>query len=91
MGIRMKICHLAAFVLMGWYLMVPPPLPHSRDRIVPLSQWTRAHVFQSEESCEMKGTALSKLDAALGPYRGFLPEQFYDAQCVAADDPRLKP
>ena len=24
----------------------------------------------------MKGTALSKLDAALGPYRGFLPEQF---------------
>jgi len=87
----MKICHLAAFVLLGWYLMVPPPLSHSRDRIVPLSQWTRAHVLQSEESCEMKGTALSKLDPALGPYRRFLPEQFYDAQCVAADDPRLKP
>jgi len=37
----------------------------------------------------MKGTALSKLDAALGPYRGFLPEQVHDAQCVAVDDPRL--
>ena len=60
-------------------------------RIVPLLQWTRTHVFQSDESCEMKGTALSKLDAALGPRRGFLPEQLYDAQCVAADDPRLKP
>jgi hypothetical protein len=39
----------------------------------------------------MKGTALSKLDAALGPYRCLPPEQFYDAQCVAADDPRLRP
>ena len=39
----------------------------------------------------MKGTPLSKLDAARGPYRGFLPEQLYDAQCVAADDPLLKP
>jgi len=39
----------------------------------------------------MRTTALSKLDAALRPYRGFLPDQFYDAQCIAADDPRLKP
>jgi hypothetical protein len=30
----------------------------------------------------MKGTPLSELDAAVGPHRGFLPEQFYDAQCV---------
>lgn len=37
----------------------------------------------------MKGSALSKLDAALG-YRGFLPEQFDDAKCVAACDPRAQ-
>jgi hypothetical protein len=48
-------------------------------------------VFQSEESWDKKPAALSKLDPALGDYRGLPPEQIYDAQCVANDDPRLRP
>jgi hypothetical protein len=85
--------HAAALAPMGWYLMVPPPLSHSpkNAQIVPLSRWTRAGAFQSEESCDMKRTAISKLDPALGDHRGLPPEEVYDAQCVAVDDPRLKP
>jgi hypothetical protein len=90
-----NIRHAGAIALMGWYLMVPPPLSHSpkNGQIVPLSQWTRAGAFQSEESCETKRAARSKLDPALalGAYHGLPAEQVYDAQCVATDDPRLKP
>jgi hypothetical protein len=32
----------------------------------------------------------SKLDPAEGKYRGLPPEEVYDAQCVASDDPRMK-
>jgi hypothetical protein len=73
--------------------MVPPPLCHSpKDaQIASLSQWTRAGAFQSAESCDLKRTAFSKLDPALGAYPGLPPEQVYDAECVASDDPRLKP
>jgi hypothetical protein len=38
----------------------------------------------------MKRATLSKLDPALSAYRGVPPEQVYEAQCVASDDPRLK-
>jgi hypothetical protein len=89
----MNLRHAATLVLMGWYLMLPPPLSHSPNdaQIAPLSQWTRTGAFQSEESCDLKRTAFSKLDPALGAYRGLPPEQVYEAECVASDDPRLKP
>jgi hypothetical protein len=65
---------------MGWYLMVPPPLSHSpkNGQIVPLSQWTKAGAFQSEESCDAKRAVLSKLDPA-ERNRGRPAEQVYDA------------
>ena len=62
----MNIRHGGAIALMGWNLMVPPPLSHSpkNGQIVPLSQWTKAGAFQSEESCDAKRAVLSKLDPA---------------------------
>ena len=86
----MNVRHTAALALMGWYLMVPPPLSHS-PKVAPLSQWTRVGAFQSEEACDVKRNAFSKLDRPLGGWRGLPPEEVYDAQCVATNDPRLKP
>jgi hypothetical protein len=88
----MKICHLAAFVVMGWYLMVPPPFSYSRDRVVPLSRWTTTGTFESEKACEAERGHFSKVDPG-AEVAGDPPpaDEVYDAECVAPDDPRLKP
>ena len=59
----MQIRHAVALALIGWYLMLPPPLSHSAKdaQIAPLSQWTKAGAFQSKESVDLKRTAFSKL------------------------------
>ena len=89
----MTLQHAAALALAGWYLMIPPPLSHSRQdgRIEPLSRWTTTGTFESKKACDAERGHLSKLDPGAGSYRGLPPEEVYDAQCVATDDPRLKP
>lgn len=91
----MKIWHVVAIALTGWYLMVPPPLsPSPQDgRIEPLSRWTTTGTFESKKACEAERVQFSKVDpgAEAYGYRGLPPEEVYDAQCVATDDARLKP
>ena len=71
-----------AIVLMGWYLMLPPPQfppvkEASGDYAVnvkaPLSQWHTAKTLASESECK---TLLKK------------KASYY--RCVASDDPALK-
>ena len=99
----MNIRHAAALALVGWYLMVPPRIPGTGEvnKGVPLSQWTKRRLFPHDEGCEAAKTRLrqealaaqTQNDAA-DPRRGRNPELhcvLCKAQCVAEDDPRLKP
>jgi len=88
----MTLRHAAALALAGWYLMVPPPLSYvGKDGpLKPVRSWTAVSVLATEEECEAARSRLSQLDPKLGSYRGLPPEEIYDAQCIASDDPRLK-
>jgi hypothetical protein len=85
-------CHVAAFTLAIWYLVTPPALFSSQNgqEIAPMAQWRKVQTFPSEQDCNRARPGWSKLDPTSGTYRSFPPEDFYDARCVAADDPRLK-
>ena len=85
----MKLHHAAAVALVGWYLMVPPYDPKTKDfdTSAPLSKWfiRSAHdtANSGQDSLEAGWkTAEKKKDertkARLAP-----------AQCVATDDPGL--
>jgi hypothetical protein len=67
--------------------MVPPSLSNGpRDkRMTALRHWKVIHTFDAEK---MQRLRLSKFNPGL--YRGMPPEEIYDVQCVASDDPRLK-
>jgi hypothetical protein len=87
-GITMKICHVAALVLAGWCLMMPPPLSHSRDRLVPLWRWTTTGTFESKKTCEAERGHFSKVDPGAEVASDPPPaDEVYDAECVATDDP----
>jgi hypothetical protein len=90
----MKFRHAAALALVGWYLIMPPLRSTGSsdcyDANVPISQWQRIEAFDTAEQCKAASTkyALSHkqhgLDCALA-------SAWLDAQCIATDDPRLKP
>jgi hypothetical protein len=87
-----KIWRVAALALTVWYLMMPPPLSHSRDRVVPLSRWTATGTFESKKACEAERGRFSKVDQGPEVAGDSAPAyEVYDAKCVATDDPRLKP
>jgi hypothetical protein len=88
-----KIWHPAAVALVGWYLMVPPPLSQTNDRSVPLSRWTTIGTFESKKTCEVERGHFSKVDpgAEVSPPMDPPAYDVNDAECVATDDPRLKP
>jgi hypothetical protein len=66
----MKLCHAAALVLVGWYLMLPPlqfvgPAndPYSLaivDSAAPLSQWLPMMTFKSLQECDNFSTYLAR-------------------------------
>jgi hypothetical protein len=61
---RVKTRHAAALVLVGWYLMVPPPVPHSSvpvDLDAPLSKWRFFSTHDSAAQCEQGLVAFYKL------------------------------
>ncbi|MGO9605408.1 MAG: hypothetical protein ACLQAT_18805 [Candidatus Binataceae bacterium] len=87
----MKLRHATALALVGWYLMVPPLSHLPKDgRMEPLFNWTMVGAFRTEKDCDAERPKFSKLDPNLGSYRGLPPEEIYDVQCIATDDPRLK-
>ena len=88
----MSIRHAAALALVGWYMMMPPT---GRDYPMgnvdaPLTQWKkRATVYRDQAECEhvldriRRNTNAKNKQTAVRYYK--------QAQCVSADDPRLKP
>jgi hypothetical protein len=81
--------HAAALALVGWYLMMPSSLSQN-GQIAALSHWTTLSRFEAKRDCEAKRLKQTNLDPSLGAYGGLPPEEVYDAQCIATDDPRLK-
>jgi hypothetical protein len=95
----MKLCHAAALALVGWYLMVPPPVLHSSlpvDLGAPLSEWRLFSIHDSAAECEQGLVAfykLAKTELVANPADERDRVQYYqleNSQCVASDDPRLK-
>lgn len=92
---RMEIRHTAAaLVLLGWYLLLPPP---GRDRDVdtslPLTVWFRAkHIYTSKADCESDKAALINMPRAnpSDPKEQSKLQGERAGICVSADDPRLK-
>jgi hypothetical protein len=81
----------AALVLAAWYLMVPPHLSQSGEHVMSLSRWTIAHRFFTEQNCDQERIRRFDSNPFLeGIYRSFPPEERYEPQCVASDDPRLR-
>jgi hypothetical protein len=87
-----SIRHAAALAIVGWYMMMPPS---GRDFPTgnvdaPLTQWSkRATTFRDQAECEhvldriRRNTNAKNKQSAVRYYK--------QAQCVSADDPRLKP
>jgi hypothetical protein len=88
----MKLRHAAALALLGWYLVVPPPLDSSGpDLHAPLSHWNQAQAFDTAAQCETQLVQLRKTISAERP-RAQLDEAdqaMKSAKCIATDDPRL--
>ena len=95
----MNPCHAAALPLVGWYLMVPPPVLHSSlpvDLAAPLSKWEIFSTHDSAAECEQGLVAfykLSKTEQIANPSDERNRIRFYQlesSQCIASDDSRLK-
>ena len=92
--IYMNLRRAAALALVGWYLMVPPPVGSnfdSFDKNAPLSKWRQPAAFDSAAACEQYRTeaidTFQKRTDANGDYNVNL---YIAGRCVTSDDPRLK-
>jgi len=91
----MTFRHAAAFVLVGWYLMVPPMHDDDWGLSAPLGEWKTAGVYDSANDCErarVEYQTISRGNRILREHSDPLKlEKFIeDVQCIATDDPRLK-
>jgi|SRR5271154_246524 len=99
----MNIRHAAALSLVTWLLMVPPHVPNSGEvnHGALLSQWVKRRAFPHHAGCEAAKERLEKAGQAheaeldsegrRGPHNPDFHCVRCQAQCVSADDPRLKP
>jgi hypothetical protein len=97
--------HAAALALVGWYLMVPPPLPGNTRRNAPvytdvdapIAKWNIIDSFDSAQACRKSFLehADEADDAQKHPQQncdtvgGPICRPFMMAKCIATDDPRL--
>ena len=98
----MKPRHAAALALVGWYLMVPPPVIHSTGTVpvnldAPLSEWGIFSGHDSAAECEqtlVEFYKLAKTELVANPTVTRGTEYDFTSlrasQCIASDDSRLK-
>lgn len=88
----MRSYHAVALALVGWYLMVPPMgRDYPRGNVdAPLTQWLkRPTTYRDKDECEHVLDRHRRLTNSKNKQTAV---NFYkQAQCVSADDPRLKP
>ncbi len=87
----MRYRHAAALALIGWYLLLPPagrdyPMGNAD---LPLSQWLkRPTTYRDKDECEHVLDRQRRL--ANSKNRQVAVNYYKQAQCVSANDPRLK-
>jgi hypothetical protein len=86
----MNLRHVAALLLVGWSLIMPPL---SRDRQAveknaPFSQWETIGTYGTAALCNHE---LDKLTAVLAGNISYsvIQRRVLSGKCIAADDPRL--
>jgi hypothetical protein len=85
----MKLRHVAAVMLTGWFLITPPPLANGHyDPSAALSKWKIEGGAGTREQCNETQAALSA--SAVKENRPSDIEALKNAQCVPQDDPRLQ-
>ena len=88
----MRSYHAVALTLVGWYLMVPPMgRDYPRGNVdAPLTQWLKwPTTYRDKDECEHVLDRHRRLTNSKNKQTAV---NFYkQAQCVSADDPRLKP
>ena len=90
----MKLRHAAALALVGWYLMVPPIVDGRAVIDAPVSKWIVNTPFDSARECDKAQAILvvkAKGDLEKRLWDDAVAVTFTQAQCIATDDPRLKP
>ena len=97
----MKLGEATALTLVGWCLMKPPTYwSKTNPRTAPLRQWTVFGRYDSARGCSDERTKMIRMESmallsylaegAFDANRSSLTLDFKHAQCIAADDPRLK-
>jgi len=91
----MKPCHAAALALVGWYLLARPASPLMQPT-PPISWWLRLGSYDTEKECDQAQVEMYQKNERAGfKMEGVKPEElkrsYSLAQCVATNDPRLKP
>ncbi len=91
----MNLRHIAALALVGWYLMVPPIVDGRAVISAPVSKWVVNTPFDSASECDKAQAILvlrAKRDLEKSVWKDTaVAVSFTQAQCIASDDPRLKP
>jgi hypothetical protein len=83
----------AAFVLFGWYLLLPPRLSQGGiDLSAPLTQWVHGDTAdsKSKQDCEQFREALISGMEQSGKMTDLARTAMAHSQCVSESDPRLK-
>jgi hypothetical protein len=84
----MKLQHIAALALTGWFLITPPPQANGHyDTSAPLSRWKIEGGAGTRKEC--KETQALLTSRATKESRPSDVEAVKDAQCLPMDDPRL--
>jgi hypothetical protein len=86
---RIRLGHIAALALVGWYLMVPPQTRtwwigrQYYDESASLSRWTIERSFDKAEVCQAARLAAQQQPGGAAMGMGH-------ALCIATDDPSLR-
>jgi hypothetical protein len=86
----MNLRHVAALLLVGWSLIMPP-LSDDRQQVeknAPLARWDTISTYDTAAACNHE---LDKLTAVLAGNINYsvIQRRVLAGKCIAADDPRL--
>jgi len=85
---QMKLRHAAALALAGWYLMLPPA-KNGQIRDAPIELWAHIDSFDTADQCRDAAQEIMKRADSKGDQTRIAAAYAYE--CIASDDPRLKP
>ena len=86
----MRLRHVTALALVGWYLMAPPLVNDQSQPDAPISRWTIIKSFDSAMECENRASELRQSSHVTELPTGPVKLRIFSTKCIVSDDPRLK-